>query len=365
MKTKPIPDAAITHKPMMALTQVAVSARLFFLTVSESPEVMNAGWLMIIFGAILALPSAIIAYWLMKKYGSPVENGIRRTFGKTGLKCMLVLSLILFTLETVSLIKILSDTAAYSVYYRIQTWMLILITAVCVIYASLKGGNGIGGAAQIWRRIFPFLILPAVILQKDSIHLRYLTPVFGPGVSIILKNAVHAAVYFSMIPLSFIIETGYSVQSAGSTNEAKPCSILSRYTLCMITVICLVILHSSVFPALPLSGKGNSDYTDIMISNGRIYRSAQLPILIMWFASAFLSCAYMLYSAGRMLGKLFESENGTYVLIPGGIAVMLAFIGHNGYIKGVSVCLAAAICVLWLLMPVFGFIITRIRRKKV
>lgn len=312
----------ITHYPMCALTLAAITARIFYFIVIDAPETENSGWLAALLGAALSLPSLICAYYLMKKNDSSLENGVVSAIGKVGYRLLCAALSFALTYETSALFTILTSSGAYATLYNMHKLLLLVPTSLAVIYASIKGGNGIGGAAEVWLRIY--LVLYAVIffLEYETMNVSYIFPVLGPGVNRLFKSALSISMYFSLIPISFLLETGYKVAGRNKISKVKPESILIVFLLCVFVTVLSLLIHSTMYPHLKPFFQSRSSGMDLMLSNGRSNRTVQLPILIMWFSALAFSCSYMLFCAGRLM-NIALSEKGTKCMVLLGLIAMV------------------------------------------
>lgn len=317
-------DNVITHAPMCALTLAAITARIFYLIVIDAPVTENSGWLAVLMGAGLSAPSIIGAYILMKKNNSSIEQGARIALGNIGFRLFaLVLSLAL-TFETASLFTILTSSGAYATLYNMHKLLLLVPTSLAVIYACSKGGNGIGGAAEVWIRIYMILYAVIMCLEYDTMKISNLFPILGPGGRKLLKSAVSVMMYFSLIPVSFLLESGYSVQGRDKYTKIKPESILLLFAISIAISVLLLILHSAMYPSVLPIFQSRSSGMDLMLSNGRSNRTVQLPILIIWFSSLAISAGYMLYSAGRLMNIALSEKGHKCMVLLGLVAMVVA-----------------------------------------
>ena len=314
----------ITHQTMCALTLVAVTARVFYLIVIDAPETENSGWLSVLMGASFSLPAVLGAYFVMKKNNESLISATVTGLGQGGFRIFsLILSLAL-TYETASLFTILTSSGAYATLYNMHKLLLLVPTSLAVLYACSKGGNGIGGAAEVWIRIYVILYAVIIWLEYSTMKTSNLFPILGPGAGKLLKSALSVMMYFCLIPVSYLLETGYSVQGKGKQKKIKPESILIVYALCTCVTAVILILHCAMYPVYTPIQETRSAGMDLMLSNGRSNRTVQLPILIMWFSSLAISAGYMLYSAGRLMNIALAEKGKKCMVLLGLIAMVIA-----------------------------------------
>lgn len=325
----------ITHFPMCALTLVAVITRIFYLIVIDTPETENSGWLSVLFGAALSLPAVISAYFLMKKNDSSLETGACKAIGKAGFRFLCLVISLALTYETSALFTILTSSGAYATLYNTHKLLLLVPTSLAVIYACTKGGNGIGGAAEVWIRIYIILYAVILFLEYNTMNASNIFPIFGPGARSLLKSAVSVMMYYCLIPVSFLIESGYSVKGRGIHKRIKPESILLVFLLCVLITTALLVIHSMMYPSLTLTSIKRSAGMDLMLSNGRSNRTVQLPILIIWFSSLALSSGYMLFCAGRLMNKALSESGRKCMFLLGMVSMVIALFRLSGQERAV------------------------------
>ena len=321
---------------MCALTLLAVTARIFYLIVIDAPETENSGWLAALIGAALSLPSVISAYILMKKNDSSLEKGIILSIGNAAFRIFCLILSLAFTYEASALFTILTSSGAYATLYNMHKLLLLVPTSLAVIYACTKGGNGIGGAAEAWIRIYLIVYAVILFLEYDTMDSSNIFPLLGPGFKNLLKCAISVSMYFSLIPISFLLESGYSVKGRNQRKKIKPESILLVFLLCVLASALILIIHSMMYPSLSPVSRSRSAGMDLMLSNGRSNRTVQLPILIIWFSSLAFSCAYMLFAAGRLMNTTLDERGRKCMLLLGLIAMVIALFRLSGQDEAVG-----------------------------
>ncbi len=320
----------ITHYPMCALTLVAFTARIFYLIVIDAPETGNSGWLAALIGAGFSVPCILGAYFLMKKNDASIEKGMVGAVGKMGFRIFCLILSLALTYETSALFTILTSSGAYATLYNMHKLLLLVPTSLAVIYACTKGGNGVGGAAEAWIRIYMILYALILFLEYDTMSVSNVFPLLGPGVESLMKSAMSVMMYYCLIPVSFLLESGYSVRGRNRKRNIKPESILYVFLLCVLISVLVLIVHSMMYPSLTPVFESRSSGMDLMLSNGRSNRTVQLPILIIWFSSLALSAGYMLFGAGRLMNKVLDERGRKCMFLLGLIAMVIALFRLSG-----------------------------------
>lgn len=355
-------DQEITHYPMTALAIAGITARIFYLLVIDQPETENSGWLAVLIGAAFSIPPVFGGYYLMKKSNSDLKYCIQKTIGSRGFRLLCLVLSLAFAYETSSLFTILTSSGSYATLYNMHKLLLLVPTSFAVIYACTKGGNGIGGAAEAWIRIYIILYTVILCLEYDTMNFYRIFPILGPGVKPLLKSALNVMTYFLMIPVSFLLETGCSVKGKDDVKPIRPESILLVFLLCVLVCTALLMVHSSMYPSLLFNFDSRSSGMDLMLSNGRSNRTVQLPILIIWFSALSVSASFMLFCAGRLMNIALCEKGSKCTVLLGMIAMVIALFRLSG--KKEILCFNSHFGVL--LFSIFAFlpILYLIRNKE-
>ena len=317
-------DQEITHFPMTAFTVVSVTARIFYMTVIDTPEVENSGWLAALIGAAFSFPAILGAYFLMKKHNGTLSESITQAVGEKVYRIFCMILSLALMYETSALISILTSSGAYATLYNMHKLLLLIPTAVAVIFACSKGGNGLGGSSEVWIRINLLLYAVVLLLEYDTADMSYIFPIFGPGTKVLLNTGRKIMTYYLLIPVSFMVETGYAVIGRNEHKKTAPESILKVYCLCIGISFLLLLIHSFMYPSLSPVFKSRSDGMDLMLSNGRSNRTVQLPILIIWFSSLFICASYMLFASGRLMNSALKEKGRKCQFLLGIISMVIA-----------------------------------------
>lgn len=359
-------DERITHSPMAALCLTSVTARIFYLIVIDMPQLLNAGWLAAVMGAGLAFPAIFACCILMKKTQSPLSEGLKRTLGNTGYRMIACILALILTYETAAVFTMLTSSGAYATLYNMHKLLLMIPTSLSVIYVCLKGGNGIGGAAQVWLRIYLVLYAVILYLEYGTANFSYVFPILGPGLPTLWGVSFRISGYFCLIPISMMVETGYRVYGQGDKRKVPAHSILILFLLSVLITALLLIIHSAMYPSFEAVKATRSMGMDMMLSNGRSNQAVQLPILIIWFSALALCAGHMLYCAGRLMNDALGEKGRKCTFLAGIIALvitlfrmsdqkrMLAFLGLIGPFE----------CILFLVIPLASLLIKAKRGYK-
>ena len=351
----------ITHYPMATLTMVAITARIYYLIVIDLPLTENAGWLSALLGAAMASPAILACYLCMKVKGKHLLSCLTDSFGEIGLRLLACAVSFCLTFETAALFTILTSSGAYATLYNMHKLLLLVPTSLAVLYACMKGGNGIGAASEVWIRIYALLYLVILYLEYATANFSYVFPILGPGKEVLFASAMKVSGYYALLPISYLIETGFIVKGRNEKTQVKSESILFLFLGTVLISVILLLFHSAMYPSVYPVVNTRAFRMDMLLSNGRSNRTVQLPILIIWFSSLAFSAGYMLYCAGRLMNIALKEKGKKCIFLLGMISLVLALFRAPDQARAVAFSGIAgpALCGVFLLYPVCSMI----RRK--
>lgn len=355
----------ISDSNLTAFTYTAVCARIYFLIMIDTRSSLNAAWLQLLIGAAYSLPAVFSVYFLLKKHGSDLAEGIGREIGKPAGRLFLLIIGAMFLYEAACVIRIMTSSAEFATLYDAHSPILFIPTVLAVLYAVMKGGNGAGGAAAVFLRIFLVLYPIVILFEAKDMDFKRIFPIFGPGLETLSRNAVNTVIYFMMIPLSLLLRSDEGSAQKKKGIFRKPEGVLALFGLSVVTVALLITISTLSYPVLQGIPDNRSVQMNLLLYNGTAVRALQLPILILWFSGIFLSAVFMLFAAGRLFCMAFQTEHRLISVAAGITAALLALFRlslKEDALRFSSICsipLAAFIT----LLPIIGFLRKGVRRK--
>lgn len=342
-------EGEISFRPLAALTIVAVVSRIFCLIVIDLPGTQNAGWLSVLIGALFAFPANMLCVLSLKRHSFPFTNGAGYALGDRGLRILSGILALYLTFETASIFSLLTSSGAYATLYNMHKLLLLVPTALAILLAAMKGGNGIGGAAEVWIRVYVILYAVILFFENGTMKISYAFPLLGPGLATLLNAALSVSGYFCLIPVSMMIGTGMIVKGRNDEKRAEPINVLMIFLISAVLSVMILFLHSCMYPSLMNINASRAMQMDMFISNGRSTRSVQLPILIIWFSCLLLSGGYMLYSAGKLMNTALNEKGRKCTFLLGMIALVLALFRATNQTSFLLFSRCAGVCLMLLI----------------
>lgn len=284
----------ITGEAASSLAVIAITARVFFGTVMDMPQLVCAGWLAVVIGAAIAFPMVLLVCIVRARTKkSPAERLAEHPIGHA-MERLLIIFAVYFAYDGAIVARGIAHSASYLSLNDASLPELLLPVLLMCLLSLQCGGSAIGSAARLWRWFAPWLIGIIFLLQAPQFRFEWLTPVLGPGLVTLLSCSIRVAGWFTMlIPLCFLSD---------SSNRSDSMHPMRLYFICVLLASGLMMLRHLMLPAMIGSEFDRYFFLlDTLLSNGRANISLQLPIAIVWFfgmlftllADAFLSAALL------------------------------------------------------------------------
>lgn len=288
----------ISRSNAINVATVAAISRVFFGTVIDSPELMNAGWISVILGSILATPIYICVEQITR-YDS--RSAYERIDNSVLQKLLAAAFLINALLDGGNSARGISNSASYVAFNHAIRFYLLVPLFLAMLWAVHCGGDAVGSSARLWRLISPAFILIIIIAQLNQYRWTWLTPVLGPGYIRIFKGAVDTAGWLSGLAGLLIMSNGMPKRKNG----------ISYIPLMVATVVSLlIVLRQMMAPVLLTSQDRNRMLQlDFMLSNGRSPLLLQLPLIVIWFVSLFNLLVCDCFVSAAYIRRLFPRLN--------------------------------------------------------
>ena len=245
--------------------RLAIIARVVCGVLIDMPELLNAGWLTVLLGAILTLP-AVFAVAHCRRSGTALPK----------LFCGAFCLVSLFDAAAVS--SCIADSASYMALNTSPAVYLMLPQLALCLFCLRLNGDSLGTSAGVWCRILPWLLLIVIFLQAENYRPEWLTPVFGPGIHEILTGAFRTAGWF-LLPISV-----YMIAEPGICAEPSPLKPVRTLFICACFSIVICLISSMNTPAILNENLFTRAFRlDAMLANGRTGLAQQLPTISHFF----------------------------------------------------------------------------------
>lgn len=280
----------ISESAAGALAVLAVVARIVGGVLIDMPDLLNAGWLSILIGALLALPLMLAISCirtLQHNRPAPIPPAL----------CIVFFLIAIWDAAYVA--SMIADSAGYLALNSTASIYLLIPQFVLCLGCLLLNGDALGASAVIWNKFLPALLLIVILLQSRSYEPRWLTPLFGPGLTSLLSGSVRIAGWFCLPAALFLIARP---DVEGSPGHLSP---LKTLVLCAAFSTLIALAFSMMTPLLPNQNLHSRTFRfDALLANGRSGRALQLPTIALWYPSQFYALLFDVFTSAVMLQKM-------------------------------------------------------------
>lgn len=294
MKTIRITDASAA-----SLIGVSLAGRLLSGLLIDSPALGGSVWICLIAGTIPVVPLALLLN-RMRRAGK--SESILRSLPAPAARAAALLLAPVFAFDASVAVIMAATSASFAAIDSVTTFYLLLpLCALCLWCLSFNGDSMGSSARLLGRMLVGIAAVIALVVLPDYVP-AWLTPVLGPGAPELVTGSARTAGWLSLaLPVLLICEKG---------SCAKPASFRSVRALLVPTSIVLILslLQSMLAPVLlsPESA-GRTARLSVLLANGRISLSLQLPLLILWFICLFYQMLSGAFLCAAMLQTLRPS----------------------------------------------------------
>ncbi|MGN0803193.1 MAG: GerAB/ArcD/ProY family transporter [Candidatus Faecivicinus sp.] len=285
----------ISDNAACSLAKLAIAARAVYGIVIDMPELLNAGWISILLGGLLAVPLALALSMLLKnEKAAPVERLQNKAALPFRLVCAVFFAISAYDAAVVA--AAIGNSASFMALSDVApVYLLLPLLAICLACLRLNG-NAIGMSASIWSKALVWLLLLVILLEARNYQVEWLTPVLGPGIPALLDGAVRSAGWFGLSSALFLV-------AAPDERDPKDhlCPLKALGT--SVGFAALVSLMYSMLCPATLDGNlfSRSFRLDTLLANGRTGLSLQFPTNILWYISLIYTLLFDVFTSTIML----------------------------------------------------------------
>lgn len=277
----------ISENAAGALATLAVVARIVSGVLIDMPELLNAGWLAILLGALLALP----LMFAVTRFRTAQEN---QSTPLPRLLCPVFF--IIAVWDAAAVASMIADSAGYLALDSTASIYLMIPQFVLCLGCLLLNGDALGASAVIWKKFLPVLLLIVILLQSDNYQPQWLTPLLGPGLPEILSGALRIAGWFSL-PAGLFLIAKPDVQ--GHAGHLRPMKTLA---FCAAFAALIAAVFSMILPSATDQNLFSRTFRfDALLANGRNGLALQLPTIALWYPGLFYALLFDVFTGAVML----------------------------------------------------------------
>lgn len=286
------------------LAFAALTARVT-LGVLLGGRIACAGWLAALLGGVFALPLAIAAARLRAACErSPIEDALENHASPLARLPVLLLAATA-AVDSSFVLASASHTAEYLSQGTPPSSLLFGSQLLLCLWSVCKGGDAMGSAARLWRRLMVVLLLLVVVLECKSYRPAWLMPIFGSGADALLSESIRVAGWLSLSVGLFLLS---EKEPAHPERSLRPVAL---FVAAALLSSALIAAQGMMTPPL-LFGDLATQYLhyDTLLTNGRASLALQFPLVLICFTGLFLLMLYDAFLSAAMLQSAFPKLSG-------------------------------------------------------
>ena len=310
----------MTRKNARVLALFALSSRLFLGLAIDMPELQNAAWASALIGGVICFPVLLaIDRLVLRNRDAPSEPTASDSFlSLSALFLELILGLWLVW-DAAGIASLLSLSVDYATMTSLRATPLLISLYAALFMALCAGGDGVAGAARLWSRLFPAFFLIVLCQHAHSYNLRWLTPIFGPGVGTITRGGLYAG--------GFLMPAAVFGMIAEPEESRRHVEFPALGLVAAVVAGALLALHAAMLPAQTPAAATRIFQLDSLASNGRASIASQLPMTIILFSGMLSALMFQLLMASSLLQRCLPAwKNHTCVFVVCGISLGIALL---------------------------------------
>lgn len=292
----------LSYRSAATLGIVCLGVRAFFAAYIDSPELLGAGWLGVLAGGAFSLPTLAALYAIARLYPhAEPEEALAACMGPAAAKIALALLALNMLYETAAVARMLMASSIYEEHRLTAPFWAVLPALIAAALVVLAGANGVGGAAGVFLRFAPLLIVLILGVHLDDYQPARLAPVLGMGWPAILQGGGKVAGALAPIAALWLVQSGKQTGYARRERRAKPW---------LMPAICsAAVLIAALWAALALMLEANVFSVPqsrvfrlrLLLSNGSSPTYLQLPYVALWYGALLCAQGFSLFAAARLL----------------------------------------------------------------
>ena len=304
------------------LAFAAVTTRLLMGIFLDLPWLYNAGWIAALGAILLCVPLGLLADRAARACrGGGIAEALEKRGGRAVARPVFALLNLVCIYETAVTSRVLSNTVRHVALAEASAISLLLPLLLAAMLCACLGGQAIGGAARIWVRVMPVLMLIVLLLQFRNFRPAWLTPLLGPGANVLVSGTVSASGWLSMAALPWLC-------ADREENGAKQRGALSTLVTIGIFSAAVLALLAMMAPPSVRTDLTRTYQLDKLLANGRVTQTAQFPLILLWYNGLLFNVTADLFFAAKLLQLTFPRLDGRLaVLLSGVVSGAVAMLG--------------------------------------
>ena len=351
---------------IFSLTNIAISMIITNTTPSLIAQTtQNAFWYVPLISFIVVLPSLLILLYLLNKYDAEhfvdlLERLLGKFFGKTIAFIVFLSNFFLLAFDQRSYVSQIK-----TLYFE-QSQLISIFTILTLIsiFGAIRGIKVLGYTAKIFLPYFLISLCLLVVLIFPSLIPQQIFPIFGTGLTHVIREGVSKGSIFSKFTLLFML-----LPVVRKPKDFYKGALIGLI-LSVLQIITFFFIYTAFFDydsiaTTPFPFHEMTQY----ISLGDFFTNIESFFLVFWLASTFIRFILYLYLISWLFGAIFNIKNFELLISPLGFLLMLIGLLPGNMIvtemvyRNTLFDLTTPIIIIFPLILLISHFIRRIRRR--
>lgn len=305
---------------IFALTNIAICMIITDTTPALlSQNTQNAFWLVPLISFIVVLPSILVLLYLLHKYDAEhlvdlLEILLGKFLGKALVLFIFLANFFLMAFDSrsyVSQIKLLY-------FEQSQLFSIFSILTVLCIFGAIRGIKVLGYTAKIFLPYFQISLVVLVILIFPSLIPDQIFPIFGSGLTPLIKEGISHGALFSKFFLLLMI-----LPAVKEPKNFYKGALIGLF-VSVIQIIFFFFIYTSFFNYNSIVTTPFPFHEIIRyIKLGQFFTNIDTFFLVFWLLSMFIRFILFLYLISWLFGATFNIKNFELLILPIGFLLMV------------------------------------------
>ena len=306
----------VQRRSLCTWAAMAAGFRTFYAVIIDGRQLFGSAWISVLAAVLLFAPvgGALIAMRKMDPSHLP-EEALEAAGGRWGRRLVGVMFAVVLIYDAGAVVSLMSGTAKYVAMPEANRILIRAVTAAAATVAVLMGAAAAAGAAVLWRRLTAVLIVLLIGTQMRYFRPEWLSPLFGPGIAEIGKNAIPAA---GMLTLS---AGGWLMLEP--EHDRKGSALLRCIVRSGLIASALSLMFGMLVPGMLEETPTRSFRIGRLLANDRAGLTLEMPYVVLLYSGMYTMLVFELAASVKAIGLIFPRMNIKWTSVTVGFAAFL------------------------------------------
>lgn len=309
------------RRSLSTWTGMAIGFRAFYAVMVDGGELFGSAWLAMLMSVLGAVPVGLALKML--RSAAPERTAVAALEEAAGTWGKRLIGLALFAILTYdagAVVSLMSSTAKYVAMPEANRNLVKLATAAAAVAASLMGTRACADASVLWRRLAAALIVVLVLMQARYFRISWLTPVLGPGIGEVAKNALPAAGIYAFTAAGWLMLEPEHDRTGGAMIR---CILFSG-----LIAAALSLLLGTLIPGMTEAPATRSFRIGRLLTNDRAGLTLEMPYVVLLYSGMLTMLVFELCASANALHMVLNGVEWKACAWTAGGAAFLLSVGR-------------------------------------